>query len=114
MASMASSACYYDNEEELYPEEEPIACDTAGVSYTTFIAPLLQQHCVSCHSGQFPSGNVRLGTYEEALALAENGQLVGVIAWLPGFSPMPEGGPQLPDCDIERVSAWVRQGANDN
>lgn len=105
------TGCYYDNEEDLYGGGP--ACDTAAVSYAASVAPVLQNNCVSCHSGNFPSAGIRLDSYENVRTQALNGRLYGSVAQLPGYSPMPEGG-KLSDCNVALIGAWVNQGASNN
>ena len=31
-----------------------------------------------------------------------------------GAPMMPQGGPQLQECDINKIAAWVHRGAQDN
>jgi cytochrome c5 len=105
------TSCYYDNEEDLYGGAP--ACDTAAVSYAASVAPVLQNNCTSCHSGNFPSAGIRLDSYESVRTQALNGRLYGSVAHLPGFSAMPEGG-KLSECNIALIGAWVNQGASNN
>lgn len=114
MALMILQSCYYDNEEELYPVLDPNACDTVSVSFAATVFPILEANCVSCHSGSFPAGNIPLEDHADILLTAQSGSLVGTIAHEPGFSPMPQGGGQLPECNIKKIRAWVEDGAPNN
>lgn len=110
------SACYYDNEEELYPED-PISsnsCDTVNVSYNLAVLPILEENCISCHTIASPSGNITLEGYSNLLREVNSGRLMGAITHSPGFSPMPRNANQLPDCEISTIQAWVSQGAENN
>ncbi|MEM9985978.1 MAG: hypothetical protein AAF804_12880 [Bacteroidota bacterium] len=112
--TLALTACVYNNEEELYPIP-PEACDTLAVSYQATIIPLFTIHeCIACHQGATPNGNVGMDSYEKVKVLADNGMLYGTIAHLPGFSPMPKDEPQLLDCEIRQIKAWIDQGALNN
>ena len=105
-------SCYYDVAEDLYPQVA--ACDTTNVTYTNNVFPIINANCTSCHSGQAPSGNIRLENYNDISAAANNGSLLGVIRHEPGWSPMPKGGGKLNDCDIAEIETWVNQGAPNN
>lgn len=105
-------SCYYDNEEDLYPVPPP--CDTSNVTYSAYVWPVINDNCTSCHSGSAPSGNISLTDYDEVVAAANNGSLLGTIRPDAGWSPMPKGGPQLPDCDIQRIEIWVDDGTPNN
>ena len=110
------SSCFYDNEEELYPED-PISnasCDTVNVSYSQAVLPILEENCISCHTIASPSGNIILEGYANLLVEVTSGRLVGVITHSPGFSPMPRNANQLPECEIATIQAWVSQGAENN
>lgn len=107
-------ACYYDNEEDLYPTINPPTCDTLEVSLSLVVVPILDDNCISCHSGGTPAANINLEGYDDLLIQVNNGNLLGVIRHDARFSPMPKGGNQLADCDIDKIAAWVSQGAKNN
>lgn len=89
-------------------------CNTDNVSYAQFIKPLIESNCQGCHSGSAPSGGVNLTTHAGVKAVATNGTLHGVTAWLPGYPKMPFGGSQLPDCTVDKIKAWIDAGAPNN
>lgn len=98
--------CYYDNEEELYPNTY---CDTSAVTWSGTIEPLIQSSCAipGCHvpGAQSPA----LTSYTAVKAVADDGKLHGVVvAGSPFFMP-PSG--KLRACDQIRVQAWVAAGA---
>lgn len=104
-------SCYYDNEEYLYPGQQ---CDISDVSFSADIQPVLQQYCVSCHNISLPSGNVILESYNDILVVVNNGRFAGAINHQAGFSPMPQGQPQLPSCPLLMINTWLEQGAPQN
>jgi len=106
------NSCTYDNIEELYPE--PISCDTLDVTYSTDILPVLTASCITCHSGSTPAGNIRLQTYDEIVAAANNGSLLGVIRHDPNWSPMPKNGAKLSDCYISKMEIWIENDTPNN
>ena len=109
------TACYRDNEEELYPPGTGGGCETTGVTYLGTVAPLLQSNgCIGCHSGSAPSGNISLQSYSNVRANALNGKLYGAINHAAGFSPMPKGGNKMSTCNISKIKAWVDAGALNN
>lgn len=105
------SACSSDNEDDLLDNGD---CDTENVSYAEFVAPLMASHCNGCHGTSAPSAGIITATYEGLKVIADNGSLVGAINHASGFSPMPQGQPQLPDCTRLKVAAWVLDGALEN
>ncbi len=89
-------------------------CDTVIVSFEQFVQPIIKTHCQGCHSGGAPSGGVSLTSYDQIKTHAQNGRLVGAVSWQSGFTPMPQGLDPLPDCTVDKIQAWVAQGALDN
>lgn len=108
-------SCYYDKEELLYGRNNVPCTDTTGtVSYAQKVVPVLQQYCYSCHSGNFPSGNIPMGTYATDKAIAQNGKLYGSINHSSGYVPMPEGMPKLNSCQIAVIKKWIDNGTLNN
>lgn len=105
---VAFNGCYYDVEEELYPGSQE--CDNTAVTFSERIQPLIVTHCQNCHDSNVMNGNISLEGYDNIKQQAENGNLMGVISHQTGYSPMPQGQPQLPQCDIEAVQAWIDNG----
>jgi hypothetical protein len=111
MASLFISGCYYDNEEELYPVN---TCKTNDMSYTGDVLPILQDNCYTCHDQASNLGGVTLEGYANLIDYVENGKLLGVIKHEQGFPEMPSVNPQLAQCQIDKIEAWVNQGSLDN
>jgi len=106
------NSCYYDNVEELYPH--PLECDTTNVTFSNDVFPILEANCISCHSGGAPAGNVNLETYDDIVASANSGGLMGTIKHESGWSPMPKNGAKLDDCSIAKLDVWVAEGMPNN
>ncbi len=112
---MLVTACYYDSEEYLYPQlGNP--CDTANVTFSLSVKPLLQSYCYGCHSNSTSSlgGNIRLEDYADVKIRADDGSLYGSISHSGGFSTMPLGAAKLQDCKIALVQKWIDTGAPNN
>ncbi|MCK9401292.1 MAG: hypothetical protein M0Q51_15040 [Bacteroidales bacterium] len=112
------SSCYYDNEEELYPDQ-PNDCDTTNITFSGTIFPLINNNCIGCHGGSTPQGNVFLSDYATISAAAnipvgQFGSLYGAISHNPGNSAMPKNGTQLSDCNILKVKKWIDAGTPNN
>lgn len=107
------SACYNDKQAVLYPSN---SCDTANVTYSAVIQPLLLNQCASagCHGGTTNAAGLNLESYAGCASIANNGKLMGTIQHLSGYSPMPKGAAKMSDCDIAKINSWVRQGAPNN
>lgn len=89
-------------------------CDTVNVSFANDILPVIATNCQGCHSGASPLAGIRLEDYSTISAVAETGQLYGVIERLPGFPSMPFGQPKLPECTIDRIKSWIDAGMPNN
>lgn len=110
------SGCYYDNRDDLEPflGANGMSCDTSGVSYQVEVLPLLQTHCISCHSASLASGGINLDGFSKVKVQADNGKLLGSMKYENGYSPMPPGGAKLPDCNILQIETWINAGTPDN
>ena len=90
-------------------------CDTTNVTFSGVIWPeIIQKSCTGCHSGASPNGGVSLENYEDVVAVAQSGQLLGVIEHQAGYPPMPQNGPQLSDCKITQIRKWIDDGTPNN
>ena len=112
LLAYVTTSCTNDNEEELFAQATP--CDTTTVTFSGTVRPILAAHCYSCHSTALATEGVILDTYAGVKEEADHGHLVGVITHAPGFPPMPQNGPKLASCDIEKIKKWVEAGAPDN
>ncbi len=108
-------SCYYDNKEDLYKDLPSPVCDTVDVSYSAFVKPLLERSCATpnCHIGPNASAGIDLSLYADAKRIADNGSFYGRITNTTG-PLMPQGGPRLPPCDIDKIEAWIDAGALNN
>ena len=90
-------------------------CDTTNVTYSGYVRPLLNTYCVGCHSGSTPSGGITLNSHSGVQSVALNGRLIGAITWANGYTPMPQGATmKLSDCKINKIKAWINDGAPNN
>ena len=108
--AMLASGCYYDIEEELYPN----SCNTDNVTYNTTIVAILDRDCLGCHGDLSQNGGINLDGYDRVKKHVDNGKLIGSIRHESGFSAMPQGKSKLTDCAIEKIQVWIDQGAPDN
>lgn len=110
LASMCIVGCYYDNEEELYPNSQPAPNDTTSqaATWTADIKPIMDTRCATngCHiSGQ---QSPTLQTYDQVFA---NKTRVKVRAC--DQKTMPPGNPLNPT-DINKINSWINAGAPNN
>jgi hypothetical protein len=73
------TACYNDNEYDLYPFSAT-QCDSTNVTYSKTIVPIISANCNSCHSTAVASGNVTTDNYPGLSTVALNGKLWGELA----------------------------------
>ena len=97
-------SCYYDTEEELYPNDYYGAIDTASVTYAATIAPLISTNCGSsgCHPGYT--------TYAGLKVVVDNGQLKNRVITQ---KTMPAAAP-LSSTQISKLQRWLDAGALNN
>lgn len=114
--SLLLNSCYYDNEEDLYPQQP---CDTTDYKYSTVIQPILSERCYQCHNnatapsmgnGVSFEGHANLTQY---LSFGEQ-FFLGAITHLPGYPQMPFGGAKIPDCEIQKIELWIAAGKPNN
>jgi|APTNR8051073442_1049403.scaffolds.fasta_scaffold09416_4 cytochrome c553 len=110
-AILIAGGCYYDVEEDLYPD---VNCITTNQSYATDIVPILQTNCYVCHGQGVGLGNVTLQGYANLKVYVNNSKLVGVINHDSRFPAMPQGAAKLSACNIDKIEAWIADGALDN
>ena len=93
-----------------------VPCQMEGnVSYSDCIAPLMEAHCTSCHSSNFPEAGLNLTVHESVAQSAIEGDLKRVLR-LPTSDPlfMPQFGYPLAEEDIQLIERWTEQGAPNN
>lgn len=89
-------------------------CDTSVYTYSGAVQLIMQNNCVACHSSSLKNGGVDLSTYAGVKAAALNGTLMGSVTHAGGFSPMPQGGSMLSDCNITQIQKWIDNGTPNN
>jgi hypothetical protein len=112
-------SCYNDKADKLYPA--PVTtCDTTTISYSHDIAPIVIASCYSpgngCHdaAGAATSGFDYQSSVTAIQSNALSGTLLGDINWLPRHNNMPKNGSKLSDCEINKMTRWVNEGAPNN
>ena len=111
LVSLMLPGCYYDKENELYPNAP--TCDTSNVTYARSIAPVMVGNCNVCHSAGVASGGVVTDNYDGLKVIALNGKLWSSVSWT--GDPMPKGSlDTLSVCDRTKIKKWVDAGAPNN
>jgi hypothetical protein len=111
MLLLMLSSCYYDVEEEIYPKTD---CNTDNITYSMDIVAILQSNCYVCHSQAANQGGITLEGFNNLKTYVDNGRFLGAVKHEAGYSPMPQGAPQLPDCQIAQIEQWILDGALNN
>lgn len=89
-------------------------CDTANVTYSGTVMPILQAYCYGCHSSPNGSGGIILTSYNDVVTLVNNGKLWGSINFLSGYIGMPYNGNKMSDCNLAKIRIWIDSGAINN
>jgi hypothetical protein len=85
------------------------------MQYAAHIAPIIQANCYSCHSNANVSvSGISLEGHANLIKKVSDGRLWGAINHMAGFTPMPQGGAKLSDCNISKIKAWIDAGALNN
>lgn len=108
LATMQS--CSRQKEELVFPPTTP--CDSTGVSFASEVKPVIDAHCMSCHSLSLATASVVLEQYSDYDPWVSNGKLIRSLEYN-GSAKMPPDG-KLPACDISKIRNWVHEGALDN
>jgi uncharacterized membrane protein len=105
-------ACYYDNEQDLYPVVPGGGCDTTAISYANTIQPIIQSRCTACHSAGFPSGGLALTNHAEVAGSVN--RIIDRITRNAGDALLMPQGAKMDACRIDQIVAWANQGALNN
>jgi hypothetical protein len=90
-----------------------VAVDTANVTFSKTIKPLLETNCVGCHKTGSVSGGVLLDSYANVKAYVDNKKMWGAMNYLSGYSAMPPS-QKLSDCQLSVVKKWIDKGAKND
>lgn len=91
-----------------------LACDISLFTYSGAVRPILQTHCLGCHSGLAVDGGfISLDTYDGVKEQVTINTLYPAITHT-GPIPMPKIGKKLSDCKIAIIKKWIEAGAPDN
>jgi len=89
-------------------------CDTLAVSFSSHIFPVVQNYCQGCHSGNAPSGDLKLTNYGEIVNSISTGKFLGSIQHLSGYKAMPKNSDKLSYCKIRQFEIWIDAGTPEN
>ena len=92
----------------------------AGPDYERDVVPLLQQHCMDCHSAADPQGDFVMDTYEDLMKGGEHGPAIvagrsaesKLVAMVEGRAkPKMPPKKELPADALTVIKAWIDAGA---
>lgn len=102
------------------PATEAVA-GGATVSFASDIMPIFESRCIGCHGGDRTEEGLDLKTYASVMAGSDNGAVVtagdatnSLLVELVAAHKMPKRGPKLTPPQVQLITDWVNQGAQDN
>lgn len=87
----------------------PVSDD--NISYKTTIKPIIQNYCISCHSGTKPAAGMALTSYEEVRFQTKKGKLLNRIN--NEGRPMPKSGLMPLEMRLS-IEKWAKNGFKQN
>lgn len=94
----------------LTDDESDDTSSVSDVSYAVDIAPIMTQHCISCHGSSPSNGaSASLTNANEVRQSIESFNLIGRIE----SGNMPKSAARLDATDIEKVKVWQEEGFKD-
>ncbi len=103
------TSCTNENEVALYN-----LCDTLELSYTKDIKPIFEANCYSCHTGATPARGFDISNFDQLVTRLDSKLLINAINRKSGFPQMPKYKDKLPDCLIQKITAWNNAGHPQN
>jgi hypothetical protein len=95
-----------------------------GPSFATEVLTIFQSRCIQCHGGPAAQAGLNLESYAGVIAGSSSGPVVipgnaagsRLVQRITGqITPqMPLGGPPLTNAQIDTLSAWIQNGAQNN
>ena len=107
-------ACYYDSEEDLFPEVNN-DCNLENLTFSTDIVSILDNKCWSCHSNSTAASfgaSIKLEDYADVASQFD--AVLGSVNHVSSYSPMPKNGGKLPSCELQKLETWNLDGKLDN
>ncbi len=103
--NLTTTGCYYDNEEELYPNAN---CNTTNLTYTNSISSIVATSCATpgCHI----AGGAAPGIFESYAGVMEKVNDGSFYDRTVVDKDMPPAAP-LSDCNLSMITEWINAGA---
>lgn len=87
-------------------------CVISNMSFSKDVLPIFISNCNGCHNAVAPSAGINLTTYAGTIAVSA--RIIGSITHASGYAPMPTATITLSNCDISKISEWIKQGKLNN
>jgi len=101
--------------------QTPNTGTASPVSFSQDVAPILNQRCAQCHSGDQASGQLNLSSYSGVMAGGATGLVISpgdangsLLINLVTSGQMPRSGAKLTPDQVTLLENWVNSGAKDN
>ncbi len=114
--SLWLESCTYEKAEDPMPipNDTTQVCDTAMVTFNGTLKPLFIESCgsdnSSCHKDENSSSGFSILDYPSVIAQDDIGKLLSSVTRDGNAEEMPQDGPKLDDCRINKIKAWINQG----
>ncbi len=101
---------------------EPASAAQGPISYAQQVAPIFQNRCSDCHSGDTSdSANLDLSTYDNVMKGSKYGTVVeagepdsSLLIEMVESGEMPQDNDPVPPEEIELIRSWIAAGAENN
>lgn len=104
IAYYSFTSCENNSEEHLYGND----CDTLHLTYAK-IMHIFKDNCYACHTEAYNNHDIKTDSYTNLKAAVNTGKLWPAITHT-GPYLMPKDQPQLSDCQIAMIGAWIHAG----
>jgi uncharacterized membrane protein len=107
MALVFASSCYFDKEEELYPNNN---CNTQDVTFSTHVSAAINNKCATagCHvAGGIPPNLTNFAGVSGSVDRIR-------IRAIEQRTMPPASAPKLTDCEHKQIQTWINNGAPNN
>jgi hypothetical protein len=109
LAVFVMAGCYYDNEDELYPNNGGTVIDTSQtVSYAADIKPIIDGNCATSNCHVSGAQSPALTNYQQTQSNSARIKVRAVEQ-----KDMPSSGP-LSASDISKLQKWIDGGSPNN
>ncbi len=105
------------------PATPAAAAPKAAPDFTQDVLPIIEDHCLRCHSAAAEKGGLVMDTHQDLMEGGEHGAVLSpgnsqtskLIKMVQGDKPkMPDKGQPLRPEDIATIKAWIDAGAKDS